>query len=807
MVAKAHTPMYLMHKWWARKPHNVVNEYINHYTKEGEVVLDPFVGSGVTAIEAIKLGRKAIATDLDPLAIFITKNSGIKIDIKKIEEAYVEIKDNCRKEIREFYKTRCTKGHDAIIIATIWDRIKNQPTEIRGSCKICQDKFSKKPSADDLEIIKKLDKMAVPYWYPKLAFPEGETFNQGKKEAGETFSDLFTKRNLIALSILFNQIEKIKDDDIKGIMEFAFTGMVHLASKMCPVRSSRPYSSFWAMPSYWVPPIFMESNVWMLFKSRIKGKQGVIAGKMDSNSQIKDYTEARTFDDLHKNSNILIKLQSALELTKIIPKNSVDYIFTDPPYGGSIPYFELSSLWAAWLKMNIDYKGEITINKYQDKDFELYHKMLAAAFKEMFEVLKPGKYMTVTFHNKNINVWSSIIKAVILAGFDLEKIIYQPPARTSSAGLLRPYGSATGDYYIRFSKPKLILQKETESIDEERYKRIVVEAAKKIIAERGEPTPYTFILNGIIVELKKEGALLSGKKNPDEVMKSLLGKEFILIDVKNENGKVIGKKWWFKDPSKISYLELVPLADRVETAVVDVLRRKVKISFDDAIQEIFIKFPNALTPETQNIKDLLEEYASRTKDGNWMLKQQVKERESEHTEMIYYLAQLGKKAGFDVWIGLREQHEAYSKTRLSSLITDKNPTWRFIPTINVDRIKQIDVIWHDEGRIKYEFEVENTTAITEAVIRGSNIPHNDITRIIVIPEERESLLFRKMKEPAFNEQIKSYDWKFMFYKDIVEAYGKYSKTKKINISDAFDKAFRELKDARKRQSNLSTYQI
>ncbi len=70
---KAHTPMYLMHKWWARKPHNVVAEYIDTYSKPGEIVLDPFAGSGVTATESIKLGRKAIAFDLDPMATFITR--------------------------------------------------------------------------------------------------------------------------------------------------------------------------------------------------------------------------------------------------------------------------------------------------------------------------------------------------------------------------------------------------------------------------------------------------------------------------------------------------------------------------------------------------------------------------------------------------------------------------------------------------------------------------------------------------------------------------------------------------------------
>ena len=49
---------------------------------------------------------------------------------------------------------------------------------------------------------------------------------------------------------------------------------------------------------------------------------------------------------------------------------------------------------------------------------------------------------------------------------------------------------------------------------------------------------------------------------------------------------IIGKKWWFKDPSKIPYLEAIPLSDRIETAIVDALRRKVKVSFDDILQEI-----------------------------------------------------------------------------------------------------------------------------------------------------------------------------------------------------------------------------
>lgn len=297
---------------------------------------------------------------------------------------------------------------------------------------------------------------------------------------------------------------------------------------------------------------------------------------------------------------------------------------------------------------------------------------------------------------------------------------------------------------------------------------------------------------------------MSGSQNPDDVMKESLNKEFVLVDVLDEEGKSLGKKWWFKDPSKIPYIEFVPLSDRVESAIVDVLRRKVKISFDDVLQEIFINFPNALTPETQSIKQILQEYAVPTKDGKWALKPQVKSRESEHSEMIYYLCQIGKKAGFDIWVGQKEQGATYSERKLSTLVTKRSPTWRFIPSTNLDRVKQIDVIWHDEGRIRFIFEVENTTAITEAIVRGSNIPHNETRRLIVIPEERESLLFRKMKDPMLRENIASNNWKFIFYGEVRAYFEQSKRRKKIELKD-FEKLFKLPRETRHIQNSLDLF--
>ena len=108
--------------------------------------------------------------------------------------------------------------------------------------------------------------------------------------------------------------------------------------------------------------------------------------------------------------------------------------------------------------------------------------------------------------------------------------------------------------------------------------------------------------------------------------------------------------------------------------------------------------------------------------------------------MIYHLAELGKKAGFKVWIGSQEQKFRVKDKPLSEMC-DRIPVFRRVPqdSVSLDRIRQIDVLWLEDGRIRYEFEVENTTGISEAIIRGSNIPDNSIQRIHHYSRAREKV--------------------------------------------------------------------
>jgi len=778
IVAKPHTSMYLMHKYWARKPHNVIAEYIKAYSKPNDIVLDPFSGSGVTAIESLKLSRKAIAIDLDPLANFIARCTLLPLDLKEFSRVFQKIKKKTKETINTLYLTKCIKCKKEVIAeAIIWG--KDTPKEIRYSCDCENGTQWKETTKDDYKILKKIEKRDIPYWYPQNELIWNTRVNVHK---GTRVSDLFTRRNLIALSMIYHELEAIRDKTIKELMQFTFSSALPQASKMVFVYRMKEREKDvggWATRGYWVPSEYFEINAWNCFEERFKK---VIRGKEESNELIENFKEGSEFSDLDNKANILFLTRSSLDLSNI-PSNSVDYIFTDPPYGDSVPYLELDYMWNSWLKFSVNFEDEIIISDspVRNKVFELYDKMLKVAFREVFRVLRSGKYLTVTFHNTDIKVWKSIINAVTYGGFDLEKITYQPPARPSAKGLLHPYASAVGDYYIRFRKPKSVKPKTEEEVSEDRYKKVVLESAKKILAERGEPTPYTYILNGIYVELKKEGVFLTGATNVDEVMKEFLCKEFTLVNVIDEKGKLIGQKWWFLDPTNIPYLELVPLTDRVETAIVDVLRRKVKISFDDVLQEIFIKFPNALTPEPYDIKALLKEYAKPTKDGKWLLKPSVKQRESEHSKMIYYLAIIGEKLGYKIWVGSKEQGQVFEGKKLTELCNFKIQELKDLTKNQLRRIENIDLLWCRVDKIVSEFEIENTTSITESIIRGSHIPY-DINRYIVIPDERADLLKRKIKEPVLEDRIIDENWKFIYYTKLEEFFSWIKRKKELNIN-------------------------
>jgi len=784
--------MYLMQKYWARKPHNVVAAYINRYSSPGEIVLDPFVGSGVTLIESLRLKRKAIGIDLDPFSILLTEVTVQGTDLDKLDEEFESIKKDLQSRINRLYQVPCPKcDKKGIIRYVVWSyaivcpicrkrivmanakRPKGKRQNIY-KCPSCRQEFSYAnldiAGEDPISLkmycpdCKKDYEIDTPdpvrprielssIWYPKIKFMYNENRPFATRRRATTIEELYTERNLHALAIINDRILKIKDKNLLQAFKFIFVSMVPQASKMMIYTEKSGPS--WKVPEYLILPVHCEFNVWSRFENRFRG---IRRGLEDSIASMPSgLTRANAVNEFFDGSDYWLFHGNAIELHRNIPPNSVDYVFTDPPYGGAVQYFELDLIRVAWLTENDAterwWKEEITVNRGQGKNFEYYHKMLTASFAQIYQVLKPGRFLTVTFHSTDIDVWNSIIIAVRLAGFDLEKIIYQPPAVRSAKASLQPYGSAVGDYYIRFRK----LEQKREIVEEPRdiykYRRIVVETAKKIIAERGEPTPYTFILNGIIPELDKQGVFFvdkRGSKGIDEVLRDRMNVDFVLKPIVGKLGEVLGQGWWLKDPSSIPYLETVPLSERVEKLVINILNRRVKVSYDDVLQEVFITFPNALTPNTQSVKEVLDEYASQTPDGNWMLKPKFKEQMDQHDTIVWHLTDLGMRFGFDVHADI----DGYRKTVFPFDVE------------NQDRVKEIDVIWYSGKKVVAVFEIENTTGITEAIVRSGNIIDESALRVLVMPKERNRLLRRRIHEPILREQIVRRDWRLLSYEDL-----------------------------------------
>lgn len=773
MPAEAHTPMYNWHKFWARKTWNVVGQYIDNYCPENGIVLDPFSGSGVTAIEALRRGRRAIAIDLIPVGNNILRATVTPVSSLKLRNAFLRVQQKVRDNILELYKTECRACSKEIVFdCMVWENEK--PREVRYKCPHCGDRQEKgcRLSAIDkmhLDKIKQIN-IAAPYPRQPLYHSNGKPFM--KKERYESIDQLFTHRNLLALAGLRDAIEQENDPELRFMLKMAFTSMVHLCSRMMPVRPSRPFSSVWNEHSYWYAPENMEQNVWREFESAVIGKQGLLAAKAESNEVLKDVRFAKNLNQiLSGTANILISTGNSLDFMKEIPEGGIDYIFTDPPYDSSIQYGELSYLWVAWFGDSEDYldslKDEVIHNERQDKDFDVYYRMLATTFKEMFRVLRDDGYLTVTFHNPATKVRNATIRAGSFAGFDFEKIHWQELARPSAKSLLQPFGSATGDFYLRFHKPQIGIKVTTPTeIDEARFERIVVETTKELLAERGEPSPYTIIINHIDPVLAKHGYFLALHTGLDvkTVLKNHLDQEFILVA--GTIGGAEGELWWFKDTSIIPHFE-IPLSERVEQTVLRKLMSDYKVTFTQLWEAVSVEFPNALTSDSISLIDILREYAKKETGGFWMLKPTVRQRQTEHAQIISILAAIGNKLGFRTWIGIREQNTtvkvaAGETTLLSEFCKPKKLELKGLTQEQLDAIVNIDLLWYSEGTIHALFEVENTTAMTEALRRASCIPY-DTTNYMVLPDERSNQLDKKLKSPMFGQWFKHDKWQVLYY--------------------------------------------
>jgi len=101
LEARPHTAVYMMHKYFARRPWNVFSELISHYSSPHDIILDPFCGGGVTLIESLRVARRVVGVDVNPLAAYVTDMQIRPIDIDSFRQGFLEVSSGVKQEDRK----------------------------------------------------------------------------------------------------------------------------------------------------------------------------------------------------------------------------------------------------------------------------------------------------------------------------------------------------------------------------------------------------------------------------------------------------------------------------------------------------------------------------------------------------------------------------------------------------------------------------------------------------------------------------------------------------------------------------------
>ena len=510
--ADTYKGIYALHKYWSKKPHNVVRHFILKYTNEDEIVLDPFCGSGISIIESLLTNRKAIGIDINPSAIFITKQTLSKISIRDIENEFKRLRERVESKINSLYRV---VRKDGVYIGThfIWENGKLVEVWYKKNRR----KVIDTPSEEDVKLATSFSYETIPYFYPKEKLFYNPRINANKDTK---VYNLFTPRNLLALSILWKEINAINDENIRAFFKFCFTASVGQASNMVFVvkrrgkfngktrKSPKKEVGSWVI-GYWVPKEHFEINVWNSFENRYKK---ILKAKKIQNKMNYIVREGSRIEDLlFSDYNLLLFKKPAQDVLKAFPDNSIDYVITDPPHGDRQPYLELSLMWNSWLGEHPEYKKEIVISdsKERNKNKENYFQLLKKVFQEIERVLRHGRYFSLMFNSLDDSTWInlfSIINNLNLELIDIETFEYSAGSvvQDTRAGGLKT------DFILTFRKT-LIRDKDKNkiyviSINQERD--IIIELIEKYIQDSRNQGRYTHqIINYITIYFIKRNKL------------------------------------------------------------------------------------------------------------------------------------------------------------------------------------------------------------------------------------------------------------------------------------------------------------
>lgn len=481
-------PIYNLHSYHTKVPYKAIMNYIDHYTEEGDIVLDAFCGTGMTGVAASQLNRKCILSDLSTIASFIAHNYNnpydplkFKIEASRIlaevqdeygwmfetthgvkktkvrfdsmvwsdvlispfsNEEFVffdvafDIKNN---RVSKTFKcphtgANLTKSDCKLATETVVDKVtgnaitRRKQVPVRIHYSIGRKKFIKRPDEYDLDILSRIDQLAFKESIPIFEIPDGEKLREFHNKHVTYLHELYTKRLLIILSA-------IKSKCTEKIHHIWFS--THLVN-LSILNRYRPEVSFPYNPfsgTFYLASMNVEADPFKAYSNKIKNFEKALPIISDG---------------------VVVSVNSATNLP--VPDNSIDYIFTDPPFGHNLMYAELNFIWEQWLRVSTNNKSEAVISRFQNKKLPEYYDLMIDSFKEYFRVLKPKRWITVEFHNSKSSVWNAIQEGMSKAGFIVSQVSVLDK-KQGSFNQVTASGATKSDLVISAFKPDADFQR------------------------------------------------------------------------------------------------------------------------------------------------------------------------------------------------------------------------------------------------------------------------------------------------------------------------------------------------------------
>jgi 16S rRNA G966 N2-methylase RsmD len=466
-------PAYMAHAYLTKVPAPAIAPFIEAYSPEGGVVVDPFAGSGMTGVAALMSGRAARLFDISVLGKHIGENFVNLVDGEALASTANHVVAATQTELGNVYGVSCAKcSQPGTLAKAVWSVVVEcsschkavnfyrsleaadwrKPSMVCGNCgagvsarnvhvgeeqvldSISSACSSRLIDQDPSPALAQVDLDGIEYPHVEIG-PEREMYKSSAlgKSGRTTIASFYSDRNLAVLATLRKHIGEIDDEKVKSKLLFAFTACLTRASKRYQWSRQRPLNA--ANANYYVAPVFYEWNVYELFLRKVaavrKSDEYVIRGRDRAlrESAMRDHSVDSPRVTYETGSAEHIALEDA----------SADYVFTDPPFGSNLFYADMALFQEAWLDGFTDVTREAVVDRSKRgvRTSDRYEGLLTMALAECDRILKPGGYVSMVFGNSSGKMWGLIQRAIANAGLVIEpdKLVVLDKGQRSVKGL------------------------------------------------------------------------------------------------------------------------------------------------------------------------------------------------------------------------------------------------------------------------------------------------------------------------------------------------------------------------------------